>query len=85
MAETESNVVSLFAPKPALWLCTKTGPCPCEDPCRWAEQAMQDIRRYGWPEAPTAKVYVFPPPKARKLAFVNRINEIADAWGGEAC
>jgi hypothetical protein len=26
-------------------------PCPCDDPCKWALQAIVDIERYGWPPA----------------------------------
>jgi len=29
--------------------CTRTGPCPCEAPCAWARQALDDIRPHGWP------------------------------------
>jgi len=33
-------------------ICPKTGPCPCDEPCKWALQAQADIERYGpllWP------------------------------------
>ena len=29
--------------------CTKTGACPCADPCIWGKQAIDDLRRDGWP------------------------------------
>jgi hypothetical protein len=39
--------------EPAQWqFCTKPRPCPCEAPCRWGQQALDDVRRDGWPTAP---------------------------------
>jgi hypothetical protein len=32
--------------------CVKAGACPCEAPCLWATQALNDIQRFGWPAAP---------------------------------
>ena len=29
--------------------CTKTGACPCDDPCIWGRQAIDGLRRDGWP------------------------------------
>jgi hypothetical protein len=31
--------------------CTKTGPCPCEAPCQWAQRALDVVRRGEWPVA----------------------------------
>src|SRR5438045_964260 len=36
--------------------CTKSGPCPCEAPCLWGQQALDDIERLGWPAQPDAAV-----------------------------
>lgn len=33
-----------------LALCVKTGPCPCEDPCRWALQALDALLLSGLPD-----------------------------------
>jgi hypothetical protein len=30
-------------------ICRKPGPCPCEAPCIWGEQALDALRRDGWP------------------------------------
>jgi hypothetical protein len=32
-------------------ICAKPGVCPCENPCRWATQALDDLKRDGWPVA----------------------------------
>jgi hypothetical protein len=29
-----------------------TLPCPCGDPCRWMEQALDALRQDGWPDPP---------------------------------
>lgn len=33
-----------------LSFCAKTGPCPCEAPCQWAEQALDALQRGVWPD-----------------------------------
>ena len=30
-------------------ICRKPGPCPCQEPCRWGEQALESIQRDRWP------------------------------------
>jgi hypothetical protein len=30
-------------------ICRKPGPCPCDAPCLWGEQALDALRRDGWP------------------------------------
>jgi hypothetical protein len=37
--------------------CVKTGPCPCEAPCRWAVQALYDVQRAVWPTHALRLVY----------------------------
>lgn len=31
-------------------LCAKVGPCPCDEPCLWAVQALDAMRLDGWPD-----------------------------------
>jgi len=48
-----ADVIPIRPPQPDADIsashCVKTGPCPCEAPCRWAVQALDDIRRVEWP------------------------------------
>jgi hypothetical protein len=40
---------SALPPYDLTTLCTKPGQCPCEAPCVWGEQALESLRRDGWP------------------------------------
>ena len=40
--------------------CVKTGPCPCESPCPWGQQALGDVLQAGWP-GPALRLLSFPP------------------------
>lgn len=32
-----------------LTICAKPGGCPCEAPCAWGEQVLDDVRQDVWP------------------------------------
>ena len=43
------NVLSHEKKIAGISLCARTGACPCEAPCEWAEQALDALQRDGWP------------------------------------